>query len=138
MKQVLCSGGFIVKGDLYLFGKREPGKDWAPGLWDIVGGKARKRETPFQTLEREILEETGISVHAAEMVRTMEVKDEQGNHLFTYHIFVVTAYTGTPVNCSPEHTSLQWFSRDELKEIALALPEYLDIIDSWKFPPDYF
>ena len=77
MKQQICSGGFLIKDNKFLFGKRAETKSWAPGLWDIVGGHLKKNETPYDALVRETLEEIGVEVINAELITTMDVIDER-------------------------------------------------------------
>jgi len=137
MKQTVCAGGFLVRKNKFLFGKRSNNKSWAPGLWDIVGGKSLKYEHPLLTLSRETFEEIGVTVLNAALLSSVNITDESKAGLFEYHIYMITAYQGKPVNCSKEHTKIKWFSRDELNEISLALPQYLPMIDEWlKRNPD--
>lgn len=131
-KKQICAGGFLFKKNKFLFGKRTKTKDWAPRFWDIVGGRSLKNEHPLITLQRETFEETGVKVINAELMTTADVfKHSNGDVLFKYHIYMVTNFKGTPVNKSKEHTKLKWFSREELRKLPLALPEYLVLIDEW-------
>ena len=131
-KPVVCAGAILIKKNRFLFGKRAASKDWAPGLWDIVGGKALKNEHPLLTLQRETWEETGIQVRNAELLSTIDVFDEKGAHLlFHYHIFMVTNFKGKAINRSDEHTKLKWLTRKELDQKQLALPQYITLIDQW-------
>jgi len=129
---VVCAGAILVKKDAFLFGKRSAKKDWAPGLWDIVGGKSLKNEIPLFTLLRETLEETGVQVLDAELLTSADVARTDDNApLFRYHIYIVKHFKGKPKNKTREHTKLQWFTREALEELPLALPEYLPLIDEW-------
>ena len=128
----VCAGGFLVKKNKYLFGKRSKTKDWAPGLWDIAGGRSLKNEHPLLTLQREILEETSARVMNAELLVTADVcRHSNGEPLFKYYIYMVTHFKGKVVNNSDEHTKLEWFTREELDKLAIALPAYLTLIDEW-------
>lgn len=128
----IYAGGFLFKKNRFLFGKRSNKKDWAPGLWDIVGGRSLKNEHPLITLQRETLEKTGITIRAAELMTTADIfKESNGKVLFKHHIYIVTHFKGKPVNCSREYTQLKWFTREELDKIPLALPTYLTLIDEW-------
>nr|WP_265182760.1 8-oxo-dGTP diphosphatase [Bacillus manliponensis] len=66
-KYTIC---FIKKEDeiLLLNRKKKP----AMGVWNGVGGKIEKDETPFESVIREILEETGIELkevtHAGNLI----------------------------------------------------------------------
>ena len=130
MRKIVCAGGFLMDGNKFLFGKRNKKKKWAPGVWDIVGGKSLKNEHPLYTLQRETFEEIAVNVLNAELITTLELNDNQKN-IFTYHIYMITAFTGKPVNCSNEHSKIKWFTPEELNTKSLALPEYLTLIDDW-------
>ena len=53
MNREVCAGAFLEKKNKFLFGKRAKNKDWAPGKWDIVGGRSLKNEHPMFTMQRE-------------------------------------------------------------------------------------
>jgi len=129
---VVCAGGFIIKKGRFLFGKRSKKKDWAPGLWDIVGGKSLKNEHPVFTLQRETMEEAGVQVLNASLLAVADVvSGDQADAIFRYHIYMITHFKGEAVNKTNEHTKLQWFSRQGLQELPLAIPEYLHLLDEW-------
>jgi 8-oxo-dGTP diphosphatase len=129
MSNIICVGGFFRKKNKYLFGKRSKKKSWAPGAWDIIGGKALKNEHPMYALAREVKEETGVQVLNAELISTIKVFDEHDMAYFLYHIYIITHWKNKPQNCSKEHTKLKWFTRDDLDKLKLAMPEYLRLLD---------
>jgi 8-oxo-dGTP diphosphatase len=127
MKTKICVGGFLMKKDRILFGKRVSSKSWSPGLWDIPGGQALKNEHPLLALSREFREETGIRILNAELIRTMQAND--GDQDFTYHIYRITHYKGRARNCSKEHSRLRWLTKSEIKNKSMAIGEYVNMID---------
>jgi 8-oxo-dGTP pyrophosphatase MutT (NUDIX family) len=131
MATEICAGGFLMRKNKFLFGKRSRKKSWAPGLWDIVGGRSKKNESPFETLKRETFEEIGIIVLHAQHLAEISVPEKEANTFFTYHIYMITSWKGKPVNRSDEHTKLRWMTREKLGKIQIALKEYLPMIDSW-------
>jgi 8-oxo-dGTP diphosphatase len=131
MGKKVCAGGFLIKKQQFLFGKRANSKSWAPGVWDIPGGKSLKNEHPFLTLKRELSEETGIEVLNADLLLSLDISDDEPGGGFKYYIYMVTEYKGKPINSSEEHTELRWFTRKELNDIEMALPVYLVLIDNW-------
>ncbi len=131
MQPQVCAGGFLVKKNRFLFGKRSKDKSWAPRMWDIVGGRSLKHEHPLLTMSRETFEEIGVTVLNAELLSSVNIPDDSKAGSFDYHIYMITDYKGKPVNCSDEHTKIKWFTRKELDKISIALPQYLVLIDEW-------
>lgn len=129
MQQV--AGGFLMKKNKFLFGKRSKHKSWAPCTWDIVGGHSLKDEQPFDTLKRETHEEIGITVLHAKLLTVIDVPDESNGSTFKYYIYMITSWKGKPRNCSHEHTKIRWFTKAQLNKRKLALPDYLPLIDDW-------
>ena len=129
MQQV--AGGFLMKKNKFLFGKRSKKKKWAPQTWDIVGGHSLKNEDPFDTMKRETYEEIGIVVLNARLLTSIEVMDESKHDFFKYHIYMITSWKGKPANCSDEHTKIKWFTKEELDTVNIAMPVYLQLIDDW-------
>lgn len=58
----------------FLITQRVMTKSWAPGWWEVSGGAAQAGEESEDAVKREILEETGLDVSAAD-----------GGYMFTYH-----------------------------------------------------
>ena len=45
------SGGFLIRGNTILLGKRSDYREFYPGLWDVIGGHCEANETPAETLK---------------------------------------------------------------------------------------
>ncbi len=69
--------------------KRAPNKDWG-GYWEITGGSVLKGEKPVEGALRELREETGITVAAADL-HPVYVQARPGieGYPSIYHCFVV-------------------------------------------------
>lgn len=66
--------GVVARPDgTYLITKRVMTKAWAPGWWEVSGGAAQAGESSEEAVCREVKEETGLDVSAAE-----------GGYVFTY------------------------------------------------------
>jgi 8-oxo-dGTP diphosphatase len=61
--------GAILFENKYLIARRREGKAMA-GFWEFPGGKIEQGESPYDALEREILEELGIKIHATKVIGT--------------------------------------------------------------------
>ncbi len=67
--------GVVVRPDgRFLITQRVMTKSWAPGWWEVSGGAAMAGEESLEAVIREVKEETGLDVSAAE-----------GGYMFTYH-----------------------------------------------------
>jgi 8-oxo-dGTP pyrophosphatase MutT (NUDIX family) len=91
-------------------------------------------ETQEQTLERELGEELGITPVQWRFMETMtldvpqNVQAEERSDLLIVHLYIVTAWTGTPTNRQPqEHSTTGWFSLAEAVQLPLADPIYPEL-----------
>lgn len=99
MTQPIIAVGAVVFRDSHVLlveRKRPPNQ----GQWAIPGGKVRLGESLNAAAEREILEETGITIRAGKPVYTFELieKDQNGNVIYHYVIIDLLAeyITGEP------------------------------------------
>jgi ADP-ribose pyrophosphatase len=111
----LAVGAVVVHQDRVLLVRRA--KAPAQGLWAIPGGSVRLGETLRQAAEREILEETGLTVRAGEVVLTFETirRDPDGRVRFHYVIVDLLAeyLTGEPTPAD-DAAEARWFSADQI------------------------
>lgn len=72
----LCLGtkALIYIGDLLLICRRDDKAPTAPLLLDLPGGTTENGETPFLTLQRETMEEFGLSVSEKDIVYAEPMK----------------------------------------------------------------
>ena len=67
--------GVVMRTDgKFLITQRVMTKSWAPGWWEVSGGAAMAGEDSKEAVQREVMEETGLDVSAAD-----------GGYVFTYH-----------------------------------------------------
>ena len=105
---VLNSAGEI------LIGQRLVGTHMA-GLWEFPGGKLVPDETPFAGLKRELAEELGIRVEAAESF--IEHQFRYPDRHVRLDVWWVLAYAGMPE--SREGQVLKWVAIAELDAVPL-------------------
>lgn len=111
-------GGILVADGRVLLGHRSASRRWYADAWDIPGGHVEAGETGRAALDRELGEELGIAPVHANALGTSRVGD------VLIELWVVTGWTGTPVNRAPdEHDELRWFTADELPVATLAHTE---------------
>ena len=81
------------------------------GLWEFPGGKREKDETGEQALERECMEELGITVSAGGLLAdTVYEYPDRTIHLSLYEAVITD---GSPA-CL-EHSEILWVEADDLK-----------------------
>ena len=60
----VAAGILLDSQQRFLMGQRPVGKPYA-GYWEFPGGKVEAGESLFQTLQRELQEELGITIHGS-------------------------------------------------------------------------
>jgi 8-oxo-dGTP diphosphatase len=80
------------------------------GLWEFPGGKIVDGERAIDALRRELVEELGIDVTAAEPY--MALRHEYPDRVVSLEFFLVTAWRGEPAGL--EGQELRWLHPHEL------------------------
>lgn len=92
------------------------------GCWGLAGGKIDLFETADDAMRREVMEELGIVVGAAELLCFVDQIDRAGGTHWVAPIYRVLDFTGTPCNREPaKHEGPGWFALDALPD-ALTTP----------------
>ncbi len=103
----------IQKADRFLFIKRSDYIDIAVGYWCPVSGRVEENETQIEALEREVMEEVGLSVKALEKV--CEIPSH--NNLFTLHFWTTEIISGEASITSNEATDFRWVTLEQMKQL---------------------
>ncbi len=118
MKPFALSVKVIIKdceGRLLLL-KRSMDSKNNPGKWDFPGGKIDPGETFDQALQREVLEETGLSVDIERHIGSTQ--SESPTHKIIYLMLEGSTESGL-VELSEEHDNFLWTSPSELSSADL-------------------
>ena len=130
-------GAVVLRNGSVLLVRR--GGEPAKGLWAIPGGGLRLGETLREGAEREILEETGITIRAGDPVFTCDMlqRDAEGRVRFQYVIVDLAAeYLDGEIRAADDALEARWISPAELRGLA-ATKTTLKLLRQIGFlPPD--
>ena len=106
----------VVAGALFdttgrvLIAQRPPGKALA-GRWEFPGGKLHEGEDAYAGLVRELREELGVEVHAAE--RLIRYSHAYPERIVWLDMWIVTGWSGEPRGLDGQ--GLKWVRVTELQ-----------------------
>ena len=112
MNPRLTSLCYIEKGGCYLVLHRTKKEHDENGdKWIGVGGKFEPGESPLECVQREVKEETGLTMTNPRFRGIVTfVSDEWGTEYM--HLFTCTEFTGKLIDC--DEGELVWLPKDEL------------------------
>ncbi|MDY7035424.1 MAG: (deoxy)nucleoside triphosphate pyrophosphohydrolase [Thermodesulfobacteriota bacterium] len=114
----------VAAGLIWLDGRvlitKRPKGTHLEGLWEFPGGKQNKGELLHECLEREIVEELGIKIHAEK--RLFTVDHEYEDRYISLHLFHCSRLTGKPEPL--EDQEILWVHPDQLKNFDFPPPDY--------------
>jgi 8-oxo-dGTP diphosphatase len=113
-------GAIVVRDGRVLLVRR--GHPPSEGLWAIPGGSVELGETLQEAAEREIMEETGLTIQAGEPVHTFDVilRDAAGRVQFHYVIVDLLAdYVRGEVHSGDDARDARWVTSGELEKLAV-------------------
>ena len=113
----IAIGGVVFKDGGVLLVRR--GKPPALGEWAIPGGSVELGETLKQAVEREIREETGITVRAGEICYTFEAVKRDDDRRVQFHYVIIDLMaeylSGEPLPAS-DVTEAAWLTARDLAD----------------------
>jgi ADP-ribose pyrophosphatase len=114
-------GAIVFNEDKVLLVLR--GKPPSKNLWSIPGGRVKLGETLQQAVEREIGEETGLTIIAREPIYTFDVveRDEKGRIRFHYVIVDLAAdYLSGEPRPGDDAIDVRWVSPKDAKTLKVS------------------
>lgn len=115
---LVAVGALVVKDDRVLLVRR--GQPPSEGMWAIPGGRVELGETLQAAAEREIEEETGLTISAGDPFHTFDViqRDDAGRIRFHYVIVdLLAVYVSGVLQPGDDAREARWVTRDELEEL---------------------
>ncbi len=129
-------GAVVIREGRILLAKRasSPGK----GFWAIPGGLVELGETVREAAERELLEETGISVRAKEAFTIFDFIDRDPEGGIRYHYIIIdfmADYLGGEPHAADDVSDARWVSPEEAAALNLS-PTTRKLLTQMKFIED--
>jgi len=113
---LVAVGAIVVRDNRVLLVRR--GQPPSEGLWAIPGGRVELGETLQEAAEREIKEETGLTIHARNPIYTFDfiLRDEAGRVRFHYVIVDLLAdFVSGGVQPGDDAREARWVTPGELE-----------------------
>jgi dihydroneopterin triphosphate diphosphatase len=89
-----------------------------PGVWQMVSGKIDGNEKAFETVMREVKEETGITPEKLWIVpRVNSFYSSQSDSITLIPVFAVQVRKNSVVIISDEHCEYKWVNLNEAKRL---------------------
>jgi dATP pyrophosphohydrolase len=93
-------------------------KDIYPGLWQMISGHVKKKDTAIETVVRELKEETSLNpfrLWVAPNVNSFYSQDK--DYISLVPVFAVQVKKDSTVKISDEHTEFKWVNMNEAKNL---------------------
>ena len=128
-------GAVVIHEGAVLLVRR--GRAPARGVWAVPGGRVELGETLAEAAEREVREETGVSVRAGEPVWSFDsvIRDEEGRVSFHYVIVDLLAeYVAGDPCARDDALEARWARPEDLPGLLVSRPT-LDLLARLGFLP---
>lgn len=114
-QSVEVTAGIIRNGGKFLIARRSTHKQLA-GFWEFPGGKIEEGETAEASLERELLEELGISVTVGDFF--METEHQYEDKTILLKAYFCNILSGEIT--LHDHDQIEWVETSEFKNYIFA------------------
>lgn len=117
----IAVGAIVIRDNRVLLVRR--GQPPSEGLWAIPGGRVRLGETLQEAIEREVKEETGVTISPTNPVYTFDVieRDDRGRVRFHYVIVdLIADYVSGEPKPSDDAREADWFTFQEIDKLPIS------------------
>ncbi|MDE1833020.1 MAG: NUDIX domain-containing protein [Candidatus Micrarchaeota archaeon] len=105
-------GAMIQNGDKFLFLRRSNHTENWRRKWQLPGGRMEWGESPLDTMRREVMEETGLSLRGPVLAGayTSMIRSRKGVEYHTLLIVFHARTRSSRVRLSDEHDEYRWMT----------------------------
>lgn len=112
----VCVTAHIRNEDTILIALRSTTDDFLPGHWEQVGGGLESGEDPVSGLQREVKEETGLSVEVIKPYYVYHYITDEKDSVIEI-TFICKVVGSSEISLSPEHQQHKWITVDEVDSV---------------------
>lgn len=133
MRHIVC--GILRRDHQILLAHRSPHRIFYPDCWRFPGGHVVADESVKDALQRELLEEIGVTPTRFQTAGKIATTSQLANNDAIFYMFLISQWIGEPSIKDTEHTELKWMTIVEAIAVKnLALPEYVPLLKSLPAP----
>jgi len=114
---LLVAAAAMIDAERRVLVQRRPAGTPMAGLWEFPGGKVEAGEVPEAALTRELDEELGIAVDAADLTPCAFASEGLGTRHLLLLLYLVRTWRGKPEAKHAE--ALRWLRPRELRDLAM-------------------
>ena len=115
MLNIEVAAGILVNQNKHILLAQRSNLKKFPLQWEFPGGKLEDNELVQAALIRELKEELGIKIHNPKFLMRLEHSYEEFRVII--HFYLINSWSGLAVG--NEGQVIQWYSKEELKDIDL-------------------
>ena len=119
LRPVIGVGTVVWHGDRVLLVRR--GLPPRQGQWSLPGGAQELGETVAEAAQREVLEETGLTIEVGEVLATVDLIERDGNRV-RYHYTLIdfsAEAIGPDLRPGGDAADARWFTLDQIEHLGL-------------------
>ena len=107
----------IEREGKYLITLRSKNSEYKPLFWDLPGGVVKAGESIYETIEREVKEETNLDIEIEKVIYVYSNNDQLPVRQ-TFQIVYLCKYIGGIIQLNlNEHDSYVWFTYSEISRL---------------------
>lgn len=113
-------GAVVFRNNRVLLIRR--GQPPSQDLWAIPGGKVGLGESLQEAAEREILEETGVVIHARHPIYTFDLIESDPNGRIRFHYIIIDLiadYVSGDPCAGDDAREARWVGPDDIRQLAI-------------------